>query len=67
LDDGNRHAFNNTAITGLFLDFEAGRSVGQYDQQACLPVLRQGLKLEEIHGRLTLRASELTRAVRRRG
>jgi hypothetical protein len=67
MDDGNRHAFNNAAMTGLFLDFEAERSAGQYDQQACLPVLRQGLKLEEIHGRLALRASELTRALRRRG
>jgi Ca2+-binding RTX toxin-like protein len=56
LDDGNRHAFNNAAMTGLFLDFEAGRSIGQYDHQACLPVLRQGLKLDEIHGRLALRA-----------
>jgi hypothetical protein len=64
LDDGNRHAFNNAAMTGLFLDFEAGRSIGQYDHQACLPVLRQGLKLDEIHGRLALRAEEL--AVRRK-
>jgi hypothetical protein len=64
LDDGNRHAFNNAAMTGLFLDFEAGRSIGQYDHQACLPVLRQGLKLDEIHGRLALRAEAL--AVRRK-
>jgi hypothetical protein len=56
LDDGNRHAFNNAALTGLFLDFEAGRSKGEYDDQACLPVLRQGLKLDEIHGRIALRA-----------
>ncbi len=61
LDDGNRDAFNNTAMTGLFLDFEAGRSKGQYDQLACLPVLRQGLKLDEIHGRVALRAQELAR------
>ncbi|MCA3420646.1 MAG: Hint domain-containing protein [Roseomonas sp.] len=69
LDDGNRHAFNNAALTGLFLDFEAGRSKGQYDDQACLPVLRQGLKLDEIHGRLALRAEELARGAkgRRRG
>ena len=69
LDDGNRHAFNNAAITGLFLDFEAGRSKGQYDAQACLPVLRQGLKLDEIHGRLALRAEDLARGAkgRRRG
>jgi hypothetical protein len=69
LDDGNRHAFNNAAMTGLFLDFEAGRSKGQYDDQACLPVLRQGLKLDEIHGRLALRAEELARGAkgRRRG
>ncbi len=59
LDDGNRRAFNNAALTGLFLDFEAGRSQGQYDQQACLPVLRHGLKLNEIHGRLGRRAVEL--------
>jgi Ca2+-binding RTX toxin-like protein len=59
LDDGNRHAFNNAAMTGLFLDFEVGRSKGQYDHRACLPVLRQGLKLDEIHGRLALRAGEL--------
>ena len=59
LDDGNRHAFNNAALTGLFLDFEAGRSKGQYDHLACLPVLRQGLKLDEIHGRLALRAEVL--------
>jgi Ca2+-binding RTX toxin-like protein len=59
LDDGNRHAFNSAALTGLFLDFEAGRSKGQYDHQACLPVLRQGLKLDEIHGRIALRAEEL--------
>jgi hypothetical protein len=64
LDDGNRHAFNNTAMTGLFLDFEAGRSKGQYDHQACLPVLRQGLKLDEIHGRLALRAEELARGAK---
>ncbi|MCA3418351.1 MAG: Hint domain-containing protein, partial [Roseomonas sp.] len=62
LDDGNRHAFNNAALTGLFLDFEAGRSKGEYDHMACLPVLRQGLKLDEIHGRLALRAEELARA-----
>ena len=62
LDDGNRHAFNNTALTGLFLDFEAGRSKGQYDHQACLPVLRQRLRLDEIHGRLALRAEESVRA-----
>jgi hypothetical protein len=59
LDDGNRHAFNNAAMTGLFLDFEAGRSKGQYDHQACLPVLRHGLKLDEIHGRLALRAEAM--------
>jgi hypothetical protein len=46
-------------LTGLFLDFEAGRSAGQYDVQACLPVLRQGLRLDEIHGRLALRAEAL--------
>ena len=69
VDDGNRHAFNNAAMTGLFLDFEAGRSKGQYDDQACLPVLRHGLKLDEIHGRLALRAEELARGAkgRRRG
>jgi hypothetical protein len=59
LDDGNRHAFNNAALTGLFLDFEGARSKGQYDDKACLPVLRQGLKLDEIHGRIALRAAEL--------
>jgi Ca2+-binding RTX toxin-like protein len=62
LDDGNRHAFNNLALTGLFLDFEAGRSKGQYDDQACLPVLRQGLRLDQIHARLMLRAQALARA-----
>jgi hypothetical protein len=62
LDDGNRHTFNNTAMTGLFLDFEISRSKGQYDHQACLPVLRQGLKLDEIQGRILLRAAELARA-----
>jgi hypothetical protein len=62
LDDGNRNAFNNAALTGLFLDFEAGRSQGQYDDRACLPVLRQGLKLDEIHGRIALRAGELQQA-----
>ncbi|MCA3416820.1 MAG: Hint domain-containing protein [Roseomonas sp.] len=62
LDDGNRHAFKNAALTGLFLDFEAGRSKGEYDHMACLPVLRQGLKLDEIHGRLALRAEVLPRA-----
>ncbi len=66
LDDGNRDAFNNTAMTGLFLDFEAGRSKGQYDDQACLPVLRQGLKLDEIHGRLALRAAELAQPAKGR-
>jgi hypothetical protein len=69
VDDGNRHAFNNAAMTGLFLDFEAGRSTGQYDDQACLPALRHGLTLDEIHGRLALRAVELARWAkgRRRG
>jgi hypothetical protein len=66
LDDGNRHAFNNAALTGLFLDFEAGRSKGEYDHLACLPVLRQGLKLDEIHGRLALRAEELARGAKGR-
>jgi hypothetical protein len=42
LDDDNLHAFNSAALIGLFLDSEAGRSKGQYDHQACLPVLRQG-------------------------
>ena len=64
LDDGNRHAFNNVALTGLFLDFEAGRSQGQYDHRACLPVLRQGLKRDVIHGRLALRAEDLARGKR---
>jgi hypothetical protein len=69
LDDGNRHAFDNAALTGLFLDFEAGRSKGQYDHQACLAVLRQGLKLDEVYGRLALRAEALMRAkqTRQRG
>jgi hypothetical protein len=67
LDDGNRHAFNNAALTGLFLDFEAGRSKGEYDHVACLPVLRRGLKLDEIHGRIALRAQELARAAKRQG
>ena len=69
LDDGNRHAFNNAALTGLFLDFEAGRSNGEYDHMACLPVLRQGLKLDEIHGRLALRAEGLVQPAKghRRG
>ena len=66
LDDGNRHAFNNAALTGLFMDFEARRSQGQHDQQTCLPVLRRGLKLDEIQGRLALRAQELARGVKRR-
>jgi hypothetical protein len=66
-DDGNRHAFNNAALTGLFLDFEAGRSKGEYDHMACLPVLRQGLKLDEIHGRIALRAREVARAEKRQG
>jgi hypothetical protein len=58
LDDGNRHAFNNAALTGLFLDFEAGRSAGQYDDRACMHVLREGLALDLIHGRIALRAEE---------
>ena len=53
-------------MTGLFLDFEAGRSKGQYDHQACLPVLRQGLKLDEIHGRIALRAAELAQPAKGR-
>jgi hypothetical protein len=61
LDDGNRHAFNNASLTGLFMDVEAARSQGQYDHRACLPVLRQGLKLEEIQGQLLRRAEELAR------
>jgi hypothetical protein len=69
LEDGNRHVFNNASLTGLFLDFEAGRSAGQYDARACLPVLRHGLKLELIQGRIAIRAEELVQAVkgRRRG
>jgi len=66
LDDDNRHVFNNAALTGLFLDFEAGRSKGEYDHLACLPVLRQGLKLDEIHGRIALRAEELARGAKGR-
>jgi Ca2+-binding RTX toxin-like protein len=62
LDDGNRHAFNNAGLTGLFLDFEAERSAGQYDKQACLPVLREGLALDLIHGRIALRGEGLARA-----
>jgi hypothetical protein len=53
-------------MTGLFLDFEAGRSAGQYDDRACLPVLRQGLKLDEIHGRLALRAGAMAPGEKRR-
>jgi Ca2+-binding RTX toxin-like protein len=69
LEDGNRQHFNNASLTGLFLDFEAGRSAGQYDARACLPVLRHGLKLELIQGRIAIRAEELVQAVkgRRRG
>jgi hypothetical protein len=66
LDDENRHMFNNASLKALYLDFEAGRSTGQYDDQACLPVLRQGLKLDTIHGRLALRAKELARGAKRR-
>jgi Ca2+-binding RTX toxin-like protein len=62
LEDGNRHVFNNAALTGLFLDFEAGRSAGQYDARACLPVLRHGLKLDLIQGRIALRAEEPAQA-----
>ncbi len=61
LDDGNRHVFNNAGLTGFFLDFEAGRSTGQYDSRACLPVLREGLQLDLIHGHIALRAEELVR------
>jgi hypothetical protein len=64
LDDGNRHAFNNAGLTGLFLDFEAERSAGQYDKQACLPVLREGLALDLIQGRIALRGEGLARAKR---
>jgi len=69
LDDGNRNAFNDAAMTGLFLDFEAGRSQGQYDHRACLPVLRQGPKLDEIHGSLALRSETIGRPAKaqRRG
>ena len=66
LDDDNLHAFSNAAMTGLFLDFEAGRSKGQCDGQACLPLLRQGLKLDEIHGRLALRAEAMVRPAKAR-
>ena len=62
MDDGNRHAFNNAALTGLFLDFEAGRSTDQYDEQACLTVPRQGLQRVLIHGQIALRAEELAKA-----
>jgi hypothetical protein len=68
LDDGNRHAFNNAGLTGLFLDFEAARSAGQYDAQACLPMLREGLALDLIHGRIALRTQEIllsSKAIRR--
>ncbi|MCA3399197.1 MAG: Hint domain-containing protein [Roseomonas sp.] len=61
LDDGNRQVFNNAALTGLFLDFEARRSAGQYDGRACLLVLREGLQLDLIHGRIALRAEALAR------
>jgi len=59
LDDDNRHAVNNAALTGLFLDFEAGRSADQYDDQACLTV---GLQCVLIHGQIALRAEELAKA-----
>ena len=59
LEDGNRQCFNNAALMGLYLDFEAARSAGQYDARACLPVLRQGLKLDLIHGRIALRGEEM--------
>jgi len=59
LDDGNRHAVKNAALTGLFLDFEAGRSTDQYDDRPCLRVLPQGLKRVLIHGQIALRAEEL--------
>jgi Ca2+-binding RTX toxin-like protein len=69
LDDGNRHAFNNAGLTGLFLDFEVARSAGQYDTQTCMPVLREGLALDLIHGRISLRAQQLTQfnKAKRRG
>jgi hypothetical protein len=45
----------------LFLDFEAARSAGQYDAQACLPMLREGLALDLIHGRIAMRGEALVR------
>jgi hypothetical protein len=65
VDDVNRHALNNAALTGLFLDFEAGRLTGHYDDQACLPILRQVLQRDLIHGQIALRAEELTKAKRK--
>jgi hypothetical protein len=59
LDDGNRWLFNNASLTGLFLDFEGARSAAQYDTEACMPVLREGLQLYLIHGRVALRAQEM--------
>jgi hypothetical protein len=67
LDDGNRGAFNNAGLTGLYLDFEGGRSKGQYDAQACLPVLRHGLQLDLIHGRIAICAEELKRLKKAKG
>jgi Ca2+-binding RTX toxin-like protein len=64
LDDGSRRYFDNVALTRLYLDFEANRSKGQYDDRACLPVLRKGLKLDMILGRIALRAEELARGAK---
>jgi hypothetical protein len=55
-DDGNRHFFDNHAVTALVKDFASERANGRYRAAACAPVVEDGPALERIRLGLAARA-----------
>lgn len=56
LDDGNRRHFDNGAVATLFKDFASERGNGRYEAACCLPMLREGMALATLSGRIAARA-----------
>jgi hypothetical protein len=58
-DDGNRHLFDNHAVTALVKDFASERANGRYRAAACAPVVEDGPALERIRLGIAARAGAL--------
>jgi Ca2+-binding RTX toxin-like protein len=64
LDDGNRHLFDNGAVTALSADFAALRGNGIYAAKACAPLVEEGdVALARIRARIASRAGMQPRSI----